>query len=154
MLWIKPSSTLTTWDHIVLDRGPEAGENIETPLWCSLMFCQLASRLASIQLLHTLFARCAKLSKIKPYDIRAITSQGGVKSTKIVCVKDNLSSIVEWTHTHAFSLVLHRSCTHTEITFPPVVENEAVYQQPVIQIAHLQPQTHTHTHTVTQQAGF
>lgn len=116
------------------------------------MFCQLAGRLASIELLHTLFARCAKLSKIKPYDIRAMTSQGGVKSTEIVCVKDNLSSIVEGTHTHAFSLVLHRSCTHTEITFPPVVENEAVYQQPVIQIAHLQPQTHTYT--VTQQAGF
>lgn len=71
-----------------------------------------------------------------------MTSQGGVTSTEIVCVKDNLSSIVEGTHTHSFLLVLHRSRTHTEITFPPVVENEAVYQQPVIQIAHLQPQTH------------
>lgn len=109
------------------------------------MFSQLAGGLTSIELLYTLFAQCAKLSKIKPYDIRAMTSQGGVKSTEMVCVKDNLSSIVEGTHTHAVSLVLHRSRTHTEITFPPVVENEAVYQQPVIQIAHLQPRTHTHT---------
>lgn len=68
-----------------------------------------------------------------------MTSRGGVKSTEMVCVKDNLSSIVEGTHTHAVSLVLRRSRAHTEITFPPVVENEAVYQQPVIQIAHLQP---------------
>lgn len=88
---------------------------------------------------------CAKLSKIKLYDIRDMNSQGGVKSTETVCVKDNLSSIVENTHahTHFSSLVLHHSGTHTEITFPPAVENEVVYQQPVIQIAHLQ--THTHT---------
>ena len=112
------------------------------------MFSQLAGGLASIELLYTLFAQCAETSKIKPYDIRAVTSQGGVKSTETVCVKDNLSSIVEGTHTHAISLVLHRSRTHTEITFPPVVENEAVYQQPVIQIAHLQLQPQTHTHTL------
>lgn len=111
------------------------------------MFSQLAGSLTSIELLYTLFAQCAELSKIKPYDIRAMTSQGGVKSTEMVCVKDNLSSIVEGTHTHAISLVLHCSCTHTEITFPPVVENEAVYQQPVIQLAHLQLWTHRHTHT-------
>lgn len=73
-----------------------------------------------------------------------MTSQGGVKSTEIVCVKDNLSSIVRRTHTHCVLAVLRRSGTHTEITFPPVVENEAVYQQPVIQIAHLQPRTHMH----------
>ena len=83
-----------------------------------------------------------------------MTSRGGVKSTEMVCVKDNLSSIVEGTHTHAVSLVLRRSRTHTEITFPPVVENEAVYQQPVIQIAHLQPHTHTHTHTVWSISAF
>lgn len=74
-----------------------------------------------------------------------MTSQGGVKSTETVCVKDNLSCIVEGKHTHAFSLVLHRLRIHTEITFSPVVETEAVYQQPVIQIAHLQPHTHAHT---------
>lgn len=110
------------------------------------MFSQLAGGLPSIELLYTLFAQCAKLSKIKPYDIRGMTSQGGVKSTEMVCVKDNLSSIVEHTHTpsHSFSIAL----THTAITFPPVVENEAVYQQPVIQIAHLQPHTHTYTLTV------
>lgn len=120
------------------------------------MFSQLAGGLASIELLHTLFAQCAELSKIKPYDIRAMTSQGGVKSTEMVCVKDNLSSIVEGAHTHAIALVVHCSRTHTAITFPPVVENEAVHQQPVIQIAHLQQQHHRHTHTltITQQSGL
>lgn len=129
------------------DRGPEAEENTEdTHPPCSLMFSQLAGSLTSIELPHTLFAQCAKLSKIKPHDIRVMTSQGGVKSTEMVCVKDNLSTIVEETHTHSISLVLHCSHTHTEITFPPVMENETVYQQPVIQIAHLQPLTHTRTH--------
>lgn len=158
--WIKPSSTLTTWDHVVLDRGPEVGKNVEatppTHSWCSLMFSQLPGSLTSIELLYTLFVQCAKLSKIKPYDIRAMTSRGGVKSKEMVCVKDNLSSIVEGTHTHCIPPVLHRSRTHTEITFPPAVENEAVYQQPVIQIAHLQPQTHTYTHELlsTRRSGL
>lgn len=143
----------------MLDRGPEAGGNIETThthTSCSLMFSQLAGGLTSIELLQTLFAQCAELSKIKPNDIRAMTSQGGVKPTEMVCVKDNLSSIVEGAHTHAIALVLHCSRTHTEITFPPVVENEAVYQQPVIRIAHLQHRrrAHTHTHTITQQSGL
>lgn len=134
----------------MLDRGPEAGENIEaihpatqTHTSRSLMFSQLAGGFTSIELLYTLFPQCAERSKIKPNDIRAMTSRGGVKSTEMVCVKDNLSSIVEGTHTHGISLILHGSHTHTEITFPPVLENEAVYQQPVIQIAHLQPRTHT-----------
>lgn len=36
------------------------------------------------------------------------------------------------------------ACAHTTaITFSPVAETEAVYQQPVIQTAHLQPHTHT-----------
>lgn len=145
----------------MLGRGPEDGGNIEathtlTHTSYSLMFSQLAGSLTSIELQYTLFTECAELSKIKPYDIRAMTSQGGVKSTEMVCVKDNLSSIVEGTHTHSISLILHRSCTHTEITFPPAVENEAVYQQPVIQIAHLQPHTHTRTHKLlaTHQCGL
>jgi len=113
----------------------------------SLMFSQLAGSV--IELLYTMFAQCANGSKIKPYDIRDMTSQGWVKSTEMACVKDNLSCIVVETHTHSISLVLHSSRTHTKITFPPVVENEVVHQQPVIQRAHLQPATHTHTRALS-----
>lgn len=76
------------------------------------MFSQLVGTLTSIELVLTMFAQCAELSKIKPCDIRAVTSQGGVKSTEMACVKDNLSSIVEGTHTHSITHVLHRSRTH------------------------------------------
>lgn len=70
-----------------------------------------------------------------------MTSKGGVKSAETVCVKDNLSSIVDKKKVHVFS----NAVGYAEITFPPVVETEAVHQQPVIQTAHLQPCAHTHT---------
>lgn len=144
MRWINPGSSPTTWGR----KAPARVEAIEesgdahsrAPKYFFFFFNVFSVGWQPLPPRnYCIHCRLLKLSRMIS---QPLPRGAGVKSTEVTRVKDNLSSIVRQTHMRTRTRA-RDSHSHTEITFPRVAENEPVYQQPLMNSAHLQKHAHT-----------